>query len=182
MPEDCYAAISSYDSGWDTSAVAIRSLFCPWKCFCLSYERCSPLSFFGDRSSVLFSPPTHLQTSSIIILLLLSIQVGQSSRASMASSIQQHVHRWHHLPIIAPFVSFHPISGRPAMVGSLMVPRQIVAFGGALKSYQIISSYFVQCVSGSHDSFSGRGSEGEGSGLRCIRVASRVRLKPAGLR
>jgi hypothetical protein len=110
------------------SAVAIRSLFCPWKCFRLSYERCSPLSFFGDRSSVLFSPPTHLQTSSIIILLLLSIQVDQSSRASIASSIQQHVHRWHHLPIIAPFVSFHPISGRPAMVGSLMVPRQNSGF------------------------------------------------------
>jgi hypothetical protein len=91
------------------SAVAIRSLFCPWKCFRLSYERCSPLSFFGDRSSVLFSPPTHLQTSSIIILLLLSIQVDQSSRASIASSIQQHVHRWHHLSHHRPirFVSSH---------------------------------------------------------------------------
>jgi hypothetical protein len=58
-------------------------------------------------------------------LLLLSIQVVQSSRASVFSNtcIDGIIS-----PIIAPFVSFHPISGRPAMVGSLMVPRQIVAF------------------------------------------------------
>jgi hypothetical protein len=200
---DCYAAISSYDSGWENSAVAIRPLIFPWNCFRLpSSQRCSPLSSGTDRQSCLVHPRISNQTSShlfssIIILLLLSIQVDQSSCASIRKQYFSNTcidGIISPLPIIVSFrfVSFHPISGRPAMVGSLMVPRQIVAFGGAMKSYQIISSYFVQCAAGRMIPFPAANPEVRTgkmlSGLRCIsdsrhsRVASRVRSKSASVR
>jgi hypothetical protein len=151
-------------------------------------------AFFGNRSSVLSSPPTHLQPHIFHDNHLLSSSCFSYKSKPTNPLVLQYsaTCAWMASSLFSPSSShsfrFIPFPGGP-MVGSLIVPRQIVAFGGALKSYQIISSYFVQCESGSHDSFSGRGSGGTaGSALRCIsdsrhsRVASRVRLKPASLR
>jgi hypothetical protein len=167
------------DSGWGTTRQSPSahssfhgkaSVFLPFPSLQLTLQS----AFFGNRSPVLFSPPTHLQPNIFLYNHLLSSSCFSYQSKSTNPLVPQHSAFSNTclggiispLPIIVPFVSFHPISGRSAMVGSLMVPRQIVAFGGALKSYQIISSYFVQRVSGSHDSFSGRGSGGEdGIGL-----------------
>jgi hypothetical protein len=65
--EDCYAAISSYDSGWGTTRQSQSALlFSPIEMLPSSFlpTHCSPLSSGTDRQSCLVHPPISNQTSS----------------------------------------------------------------------------------------------------------------------